>query len=74
MILVLKVGFLKDNLQANNLKGLIFTEMNRYFQALESFEKALEIDPNYTEALVNIGKLFVKIGNYDEAMKYFDKP
>lgn len=43
------------------------------FSGARIIEKALEVDPNYTEAIVNIGNLFMKIKNYDEAMSYYER-
>jgi TolB-like protein/Tfp pilus assembly protein PilF len=41
--------------------------------ALNYFDQALQIDPNYTEALHGKGMTFVEIKNYDSAMFYYKK-
>lgn len=49
----------KDNLEAevyNNL-GVAYSQMQRYNEARQAFEKALSIDPNYTNATKNLARL-----------------
>ena len=42
--------------------------MRRFDSALAAYEKALEIDSNYVEALCNKGDLFQSIGNTEAAL------
>ena len=37
------------------------------------FDKALQIDPNDTDALNSKGDALINLGKYDEAIQYFDK-
>ena len=39
----------------------------------KNYEKALEIDPNFVNALTNYGNLFFELNSYDEAIKKFKK-
>lgn len=34
-------------------------------EAAAEFEKALKIDPDQTEAIINLGGLYYKLGKYD---------
>ena len=51
----------------NNL-GSALQNMKRFDLALTAYEKALEIDSNYVEALCNKGELFQSIGNIEAAL------
>jgi tetratricopeptide (TPR) repeat protein len=41
---------------------------SQYEKAIASFDRALEIDPDYHEALVNQGISFQNIGQYEKAI------
>ncbi|MFC2123321.1 adenylate/guanylate cyclase domain-containing protein [Bacteroidota bacterium] len=41
--------------------------------AMNLFNQALEIDPNYGEALSSKGSVYLNRGNYDSAMYYFEE-
>jgi tetratricopeptide (TPR) repeat protein len=43
----------------------------RYTTALASYRSALEINPNYKEAKVGMGKAFYQLSNYEKALKFF---
>ena len=40
---------------------------------IQYYDKALQIDPNYTHALNNKGSALINLGKYDEAIQYLDK-
>ena len=54
-------------------KGTFLFSLQRYDEALQSFEKALKIDQKYAYAWVNKGASFYKLGRYDEALQSFEK-
>jgi TolB-like protein/Tfp pilus assembly protein PilF len=55
--------------EAYSLKGDYFTEIANYNQALEEYEKAIKINPNYWQAYAGEGKLY----NYlREPLKAFE--
>lgn len=62
----------QDNLIYNN-RGLAEQGLDRKDAAQQDFNKALEFDPKYTEANVNLGALLFDMGNYTEAEKQFEK-
>jgi len=49
--------------------GLIYNLTNRQAEALKSFNKALEINPNQTEALALVVGVHLRDKKFDEAMK-----
>jgi len=64
----------------NPEKVKIFTNMGTSFgmlkrdgEALECFNKALAIDPNYHTALQNIGTAYIKLNRDSEALSYLKK-
>lgn len=53
----------------NNL-GLSLQEMHRYDEALESFRKALEVDPGYAPGYNNIATTLICLGRYEDAVPW----
>ncbi len=52
-----------NNAQLYDVMGRVYeTGLKDYTKAEESFKKALEIDPNYTDALSNLGRVFYNQG------------
>src|ERR1700730_8839394 len=51
----------------NNL-GLAYTVRNRPKEAEQHYRKALELDPKYTDARANLGRLMIDAKKYDEAL------
>jgi uncharacterized protein (TIGR03032 family) len=50
-------------------KGYEFYVDKRYFEAIEEFQKALGVQPDYLPALLNIGISLADIGRYAEALE-----
>jgi tetratricopeptide (TPR) repeat protein len=46
--------------------------LNRYDEAIECLDKALEIEPKSTETLVNKGVCLDYLHRYEEAIQYYD--
>ncbi len=59
--------------KAFNSKAKIMELQNEFNKALEFYDKALEIEPNYTIALKNKAILLYDIGKYEEAIESFNK-
>ncbi|MBN2493409.1 MAG: tetratricopeptide repeat protein, partial [Deltaproteobacteria bacterium] len=56
----------------NNL-GMIYIGLKRFRDAQTQFEKALTIDPDYTEALINIAAMAHRFRDYDRAKQAYEK-
>jgi tetratricopeptide (TPR) repeat protein len=56
-----------------NNKGLALDDLNKYDEAIKAFDKAIEINPQYSLAWYNKGRALYKLNKYDEAIKAYDK-
>ena len=54
-------------------KGLALGNLGKYQEAIEWYDKALKIDPNYVDALNNKGIALNNLGKYQEAIEWYDK-
>ena len=46
---------------------------NKYYEAMKSYDKAIEINPRDSDAWYNKGITLAKLGKFDEAIKAYDK-
>lgn len=53
--------------------GYIYFIEDEYHKAIDLFKKAVEINPSYTEALINLATSLQYIGKEDEAIKYMNQ-
>ena len=58
---------------ALNNKGIAFNNLDNSKEAIQYFDKALAIDPNYVIALNGKGNALNNLGNYTQAVQYYDK-
>lgn len=56
-----------------NMQGVIFHSQERYDEAERSFEKALAINPNYTDAALNLSVTYNDRGKYKEARDIYSR-
>jgi tetratricopeptide (TPR) repeat protein len=49
----------------------VYTDLNKFSNAIENCEKALRIDPRYTVALQSLGTLHYHREDYSRSMYYF---
>ena len=56
-----------------NLRGACHEAMNQFDQSIESFNKAVEIYPQYEEALYNLGVVQKKAGKPDDAINSYQR-
>lgn len=54
-------------------KGIEFGERGDYEDAIECYEKALNVNPNFSEVWNNKGIALGQLGRHEEAIKCFDK-
>jgi tetratricopeptide (TPR) repeat protein len=60
-----------EEVQVHANKGLMLALANRDDEALAAFQAALEVDPTYPSAFLEIGKLLQKRGDHEDALEYF---
>ena len=54
-------------------EGLSLDREGKYDEAIEAYNKAIELEPDSTDAWYNKGLTFAKQDNHEEAVKCFDK-
>lgn len=54
-------------------RGNDLSNLKKYSEAIKCYDKALEIDPEYVDALNNKGDALYELGEYNEAIKCYDK-
>ncbi len=67
-----KVKTVRHAPSANKL-GLLFLEKKLHKEALDQFNLALEIDPDFSEVYANLGKTCLMEDNYDPAIAVLEK-
>jgi tetratricopeptide (TPR) repeat protein len=63
----------KHNANVYYVYGLVYDHTNRAEQAVLSYQKALEINPNHASALVNLGVHQLQNTRYAEALATFER-
>ena len=58
---------------ALNSMGLSLNELDRHKEALEYYNKSLELEPNDVTALMNKAISLSHLKNYKDAIQYYDK-
>ena len=48
-------------------------QIKNFSEAIESFNKVIEIDPNDIQALIDMGSMEASRGNFQEALDAFNK-
>lgn len=67
------IGLNQNDAGALNGKGMCMMELGEFREALELFEKAATISPNWTWPWYNIGEVYRRQEKYEEAIKFYDK-
>lgn len=62
-----------ERLAVENKRGVALINLQQTQQARAAFESALEIDPRYAPALVNIGNMQLEAGNVEEAVRHYER-
>jgi tetratricopeptide (TPR) repeat protein len=64
----------KENLpDVHNMLGLIYHEQGKFSSAIKAFTRALELNPNYTEAYLNLAVVSSDTGLHAEAKSAMEK-
>ena len=56
-----------------NYKGNAIADQGKYDEAVHAYDKAIELEPKYSDAWNNRGEAFHNWGKFDEAIRCFDK-
>jgi len=56
-----------------NNKGTVLLDLGKIEEAIECFEQAIKIDPNYKIPWYNKGIVFFNLEKYQDALKYFEE-
>jgi superkiller protein 3 len=67
------VAYKYDFAEAHNNLGVANRELGQINNAAKSFKKAIEINPNYILALLNLGGILTDLGDKNEAIECFEK-
>ncbi|MDZ7582610.1 MAG: tetratricopeptide repeat protein [Deltaproteobacteria bacterium] len=59
------------NVEAHFFLGKVYTRLKDYAQAIEAYQKAVDLDPVLSDALFNLGFIYASTGMYDSAEKMF---
>jgi lipoprotein NlpI len=59
--------------QKHYMKGFEYHNQGLVEKAIEEYQKALKLNPNYIEAYMNIGAIYVDEKEYDQAIQQFKK-
>lgn len=59
--------------KAYYLRAFCEKRLRRYNDSITSYEKAIELDSKYTEALHGLGTTYARLGNADKAIESFEK-
>ena len=62
-----------QNEKLNSILGCIYDELGNYNKALEFYKKALVVNPNSEEIMVNMGVTLATIGEISSAKIYYEK-
>jgi protein O-mannosyl-transferase len=63
----------ENNYIAYYNRGIAYSELRNYRQAIGDYDKVIEIKPKYTEAYSNRGNAYLHLGNDRQAIGDFDK-
>ncbi|HID43228.1 MAG TPA: tetratricopeptide repeat protein [Archaeoglobaceae archaeon] len=55
------------------IKGIARNRDKKYSEAIESFDKAIDLDPEFALAMYNKGIVLDSIEKYEEALRWLDK-
>jgi tetratricopeptide (TPR) repeat protein len=61
------------NAKAHKAHGFVLSAQNKLARALQHYEKALEVNPNAWDVLINMGDVHEILGHTSDAISYFKK-
>ena len=57
----------------NSVVGWIYYEGRRYDRAVQQCQRTAQMDPNYAPALLDLGTVYLKTGDYTQALVQFER-
>ena len=66
-------GFVSEDVRIQIDKGKLYANSGNFTQAINYYDRALNIDPNHTNALTDNGEALGNLGIAQESIVYFDK-
>ncbi|MCK9267865.1 MAG: tetratricopeptide repeat protein, partial [Alkaliphilus sp.] len=70
---LLLAGCSSETAESWHYKGMALFQEGKYTEAIECFDKAIAIDPNYTSVWNTKGWALKELERYSEAIECFDK-
>jgi tetratricopeptide (TPR) repeat protein len=61
-----------QNPEVHQMLATIYYDKGQFNKAIKTFRRALEIDPNYTDASVGLSIILNDLGRYEEGQKVFE--
>jgi len=55
------------------LRGCSYHELGMYTEALKHYQDAVKLNPDFTEAFMNLGIVYYQLGKYSEAINAYEK-
>jgi tetratricopeptide (TPR) repeat protein len=55
------------------LRGCSYHELEMYSEAVKYYRKAIKLNPDYTEAFINLGVTYYQLGKYSKAIDAYEK-
>ncbi len=59
----------RDNYLGYYIRGITYFNLGQYRQAIQDFNRAIELDPQYEVAYLNRGVAYEKLGDYQQAVQ-----
>ena len=65
------IRYSKNNFEAYYYRGCAKVNTQKYQEAIEDFEKAIALKPDYADAYFNIGRTYYLMNDEDKACEYY---
>jgi tetratricopeptide (TPR) repeat protein len=72
-VLRMWIDILPDDVQGRATYATVLTYRDRRAEAIEQYERILEIDPSQTEYLRTLGNLTESMGDFDRATEFYER-
>ena len=66
-------GSIRETPRAFDDRGKAYSKLIEYDRAIQDYDQAIKIDPNYVYAFVNRGIMYAKKKQYDRAIQDYDQ-